>query len=69
MEERKLHRAELAELAGIRIDSLNRLRLPPRDGTDIEGGKARPFWYESTARAWLANRPGQGYRSDLRPAE
>ena len=63
--ETKLYRADLAELAGIKVDSLNRLRLPERDGTDIEDGKARPFWYLSTAQEWLVNRPGQGARTDL----
>jgi len=63
--ETKLYRADLAELAGIKVDSLNRLSLPERDGTDIEDGKARPFWYLSTAREWLDNRPGQGARTDL----
>ena len=63
--ETKLYRADLAELAGIKVDSLNRLSLPERDGTDIEDGKARPFWYLSTAQEWLVNRPGQGARTDL----
>lgn len=65
MTERKLYRADLAALAGIRIDSLNKLKLPERDGTDLERGKARPYWWESTAREWMANRPGQGARTDL----
>jgi hypothetical protein len=62
---KKLYRADLAELAGIKVDSLNKLKLPPRDGTDIEGGKARPYWYLATARQWLRERPGQGARTDL----
>jgi hypothetical protein len=66
MTERKLYRADLAELAGIRIDSLNKLKLPPRDGTDIDQGKARPYWWESTARRWMAERPGRGARTDIR---
>lgn len=65
---RKLYRADLAALAGIKVDSLNKLKLPERDGTDIERGKARPYWYERTARAWLASRPGRGARTDLRRA-
>jgi hypothetical protein len=32
------------------------------DGHDIEAGHARPWWWESTARAWLASRPGKGWR-------
>ena len=66
MAQRKLYRADLADLAGIKIDSLNKLKLPPRDGTDIEAGKARPYWWSRTARTWLANRPGRGARTDLR---
>ena len=62
---RKLYRADLAELAGIKINSLNRLKLPERDGTDIDGGKARPYWFLSTAREWMASRPGRGARTDL----
>ena len=62
---KKLYRADLADLLGIKVDSLNRLKLPERDGTDIEAGKARPFWYEATARRWMASRPGRGARTDL----
>ncbi len=62
---RKLYRADLAALAGIQIDSLNKLKLPERDGTDVERGKARPYWYLSTAKRWLAERPGRGARTDL----
>ena len=65
MAERKLYRADLAQLAGIKVDSLNRLKLPPRDGTDIDDGKARPYWLLSTATEWMNNRPGQGARTDL----
>lgn len=65
MAEKKLYRADLAELLGIKVDSLNRLKLPDRDGTDIERGKARPYWWLSTAKTWAANRPGQGARTDL----
>lgn len=67
MDERKLYRADLAELAGVKVDTLNGYKLPPRDGTDIDAGKARPWWWESTAREWMANRPGRGARTDLRP--
>lgn len=65
--EEKLYREDLAALAGIKPDSLNRLKLPPRDGTDTTGGHARPWWYRSTAEEWIANRPGPGARTDLRP--
>lgn len=60
MAERKLYRADLAALLGIKVDSLNKLKLPERDGTDVERGKARPWWWLSTAQAWKANRPGRG---------
>jgi hypothetical protein len=65
MTERKLYRTDLAELAGIKVDSLNKLKLPERDGTDIAAGKARPWWKLSTARKWMASRPGRGARTDL----
>lgn len=65
MAETKLYRTDLAELLGIKVDSLNKLKLPPRDGTDIERGKARPFWHIGTAKAWAAARPGRGARTDL----
>lgn len=65
MAQRKLYRADLADLIGVKVDSLNKLKLPERDGTDIERGKARPYWWLSTARAWAASRPGQGARTDL----
>jgi len=66
MAETKLYRADLADLIGVKVDSLNKLKLPDRDGTDIERGKARPYWLLSTAKEWAANRPGRGARTDLR---
>jgi hypothetical protein len=59
---RKLYRADIAELAGIAIRSLGRANLPSPDGHDLEAGHARPWWWESTARRWLDNRPGKGWR-------
>lgn len=63
---RKLYRADLAAHIGVKINTLNRYKLPPRDGTDIEDGKARPYWYLTTIDAWEAARPGRGARTDLR---
>jgi hypothetical protein len=57
---RKLYRADLAALAGIKVDSLQRARPPEPDGRDVDGSHARPWWYEATARQWLASRPGRG---------
>jgi hypothetical protein len=57
-----LYRADLAELAGIKVRSLDRANPPTPDGHDIEAGHARPWWSERTATQWLANRPGQGWR-------
>lgn len=65
MTDRKLYRADFAALLGVKVDSLNRYKLPPRDGTDIEGGKARPYWWQTTAQRWMADRPGRGARTDL----
>jgi hypothetical protein len=59
---RKLYRTDLAALIGIRTDSLQRANPPEPDGRDIEDGHARPWWWESTARAWIASRPGKGWR-------
>lgn len=58
--EQKLYRIDFAGLLDVKTDTLNRYKLPPRDGTDIEGGHARPFWWLSTALKWKANRPGRG---------
>lgn len=65
--ERKLYRADMARLAGVELQSFTErdMKPPPRDGTDIEGGKARPWWWESTARAWLDARPGKGWRRGM----
>lgn len=65
MADRKLYRADFAALLGVQVDSLNRYKLPPRDGTDVEAGKARPYWWQATAEAWMATRPGRGARTDL----
>ena len=59
---RKLYRADLAELAGIAYDSIGRANPPAPDGHDLEAGHARPWWHEATAKAWLANRPGKGWK-------
>jgi hypothetical protein len=59
--DRKLYRADVAELIGVQYDTLNRYRLPERDGTDIEFGHARPWWWESTIVEWNNARPGRGY--------
>lgn len=64
--ERKLYRADLAEMAGINVRSLGRVKLPPSDGTVLEAGHARPWWWESTVRAWLAARPGKGWRKGVK---
>jgi hypothetical protein len=66
MTERKLYRADLAALANIKTNSLNRLQKPPPDGHDIDGGHARPWWWESTAREWISQRPGRGWRRGRR---
>ncbi len=66
MAERKLYRADVAALIGVQVDTLNRYHLPVRDGTDIEAGKARPWWWQSTIVEWESQRPGRGARTDLR---
>lgn len=62
MEPRHLYRADVAALIGVKLNSLQRLRLPDPDGTDVEGGHARPWWLEATIREWQARRPGRGRR-------
>ncbi len=67
MEDRKLYRQDVADRLGISIRSLGRVvGLPERDGTDVEGGHARPFWRAKTIEAWLPTRRGQGWRSGQR---
>lgn len=65
---RKLYRADLAELLGVAVNSLDRIRdLPERDGTDIEAGKARPYWFDGPRlRRWMGSRPGKGWRAGQR---
>jgi hypothetical protein len=65
----KLYAEQAADRAGVAASTWrdycsSRGGRPPRgpaeDGTDIEGGHARPWWYPETVDAWLAARPGQG---------
>lgn len=65
----KLYADEAAARAGVRPSTWRDYcsarngkapRGPEPDGTDIEGGHARPWWRPETVDAWLENRPGQG---------
>jgi len=77
MADRKLYNEDVAEYLGIsaatwrgyRSTSGGRRRkqAPEPDGTSIEGGHARPWWWETTISAWNADRPGKGTRTDLKP--
>jgi len=58
--QRKMYRADIAAMLGIKVRSLGRAKLPPPDGVDTEAGHARPWWWESTAEAWKKSRPGRG---------
>lgn len=59
----KLYRKDVAEMLGIKWRSLGGVRrLPEPDGREIEGGYARPWWWESTIVAFRASRPGRGGR-------
>jgi predicted DNA-binding transcriptional regulator AlpA len=55
-----LDRAAMAALAGVAQKSVTRYwergQMPQPDGW-VSG---RPWWYETTAKEWLANRPGRG---------
>lgn len=61
MAERYLSRAEVAELIGVKQSSIGSYDLPPED---VLIGKVRG-WREETIRAWQAERPGRGARTDL----
>lgn len=74
MPDRRLYGEEVADLLGIAYstwrgyctEAPNRRRQAPlEDGTDIERGHARPWWWESTITAWNATRPGRGARTDV----
>lgn len=44
---------------------VKRGRAPQPDRREVAGGHALPVWKRSTLDRWLANRPGQGARTDL----
>jgi hypothetical protein len=62
----KLYLIDIAKMKGVQPDTLSsersRGRMPEPDGVDLVGGHARPWWRPETARAWLASRPGKGWR-------
>jgi hypothetical protein len=71
----KLYADEAAAMVGVRPSTWRgycteapgrRRQAPQADGTDIEAGHARPWWWESTIREYIATRPGRGSRTDLR---
>lgn len=64
---RKLYLDDVAALTGLGVSTLRGYKARPRampepDGTDIEAGHARPWWWESTIKAWMAQRPGKAWR-------
>jgi hypothetical protein len=76
MANRKLYNDDVAALLGITpatwrrynaaTSNGHRRQAPPPDGTDIQRGHARPWWWETTIRTWQASRPGPGTRTDLK---
>lgn len=67
--DRKLYSDEAAALVGVTPATWRRYcsesegrkrQAPPEDDTDLDHGHARPWWWESTILAWVANRPGRG---------
>jgi hypothetical protein len=44
-----------------------RRQAPEPDGTDVDRGHARPYWYPQTIDAWLADRPGRGVGGGRKP--
>lgn len=65
--DRQLFLADVAELAGVKPTTIaayrarGAARFPEPDGEVREGMYMRPWWHESTVRAWLAERPGRGW--------
>lgn len=61
----KLTTAQAAARAGVQPgtwrDYVAKGRAPKRDG---EHDARTPWWYPATVDAWLADRPGQGARTD-----
>lgn len=56
-----------AKLAGLKTDTwrayVTRGQAPKEDGIDETFG--RKYWYRTTVETWMANRPGQGSRTDI----
>lgn len=65
--DRKLYLDDFAALVGVGSRTLagyrsrRKARFPEPDGTDVDSGHARPWWWESTAQAWRSQRPGSGF--------
>lgn len=73
-ERRKLYSDEAAKRVGVTpatwrrycSETPKRRRIaPPADGTDIDRGHARPYWWEATIETFKKGRLGKGRRSDL----
>ncbi|MFF2571051.1 MarR family transcriptional regulator [Streptomyces sp. NPDC058084] len=62
---------EVAEESGVAVGTIRyywsqkRHLLPDPDA--MMG--TRPGWFPETVRHWVANRPGQGFRSDLKDTD
>jgi hypothetical protein len=65
---RKLYLDDVAALTGLGVSTLRGYRargaatMPAPDGTDVDAGHARPWWWESTITAWMAGRRGKDWR-------
>lgn len=62
---RLLGRKEVAELLGVKTDSINGYKLPAPDGWI---GTHRG-WYRETIEEWRDSRPGRGNWGDPEPGE
>jgi hypothetical protein len=53
-----LGRHQVANMLGVKPDTLGRYKLPPPDAVIGEGPKQRRGWLPGTIRKWNADRPG-----------
>ena len=60
VDEPRWYRADVARYLGVNQDTLVRLGLPARDGSEVDRHYIRPWWYRATIVDWNNARPGRG---------